>query len=488
VTETQEQKPWKPLPKQESFLSCPAMEVLYAGGKGAGKSQALLVAARMHVRMAGAKVLILRRKFTDLERTLIVESFKFYQGIAKYDSQRKRWTFPNKSYIEFGHCQTRKEMEENYNGAQYSMICIDQVEQFTEDMYNFFLTLLRTSNPQIKCVVRLSANPVGVGRGWLIKRFWIIGPHSKPWNKAHPVTEEIMYPDGRKEALTYHRAFISTTVFDNPHIMSHDPLYVARLQQGGDEKRKALLEGRWDAFDGAFFTEFDERIHVCEPFDIPPNWKRTVAFDWGYNDPMACYWFAEDPSSGKIYVYREFFVNKMLDVDVARNIARFSYGENIESIFYPWDLDFKSGQTGVSMRERMDKEWEYMGIRFYLKVANKDRKNGWSAFRYLLSRRQDGEPNMKIFSTCKNLIETIPQQIHSDNDPEDLDTDGNDHAVDAVRYFAATYRNFYEKPAIPLQVDKRRIPIDVGAALKVGNEYRFKPQETRAPAFAWLGE
>ena len=41
---------------------------------------------------------------------------------------------------------------------------------------------------------------------------------------------------------------------------------------------------------------------------------------------------------------------------------------------------------------------------------------------------------LKIFRTCKNLIRTLPQLPPDDNNPEDIDTDTEDHAADALRY------------------------------------------------------
>jgi len=87
--------------------------------------------------------------------------------------------------------------------------------------------------------------------------------------------------------------------------------------------------------------------------------------------------------------------------------------------------------------------WDSMGLHYYLKKAENDRKNGWSAVRYLLSMRSDNNPRMKVFSTCKYTIETFPLQIHDENNQEDLDTNGDDHAMDMVRYFALTHRKFY---------------------------------------------
>jgi hypothetical protein len=33
-----------------------------------------------------------------------------------------------------------------------------------------------------------------------------------------------------------------------------------------------------------------------------------------------------------------------------------------------------------------------------------------------------------------NLIRTLPTLVHDENNPEDLDTDGDDHAADTLRY------------------------------------------------------
>jgi len=35
---------------------------------------------------------------------------------------------------------------------------------------------------------------------------------------------------------------------------------------------------------------------------------------------------------------------------------------------------------------------------------------------------------------CKYAIRTIPSLVHSKTDPEDVDTEGEDHAADADRY------------------------------------------------------
>ena len=39
-----------------------------------------------------------------------------------------------------------------------------------------------------------------------------------------------------------------------------------------------------------------------------------------------------------------------------------------------------------------------------------------------------------VFSTCTDLIRTLPVMQHDKDNPEDIDTDGEDHGVDDVRY------------------------------------------------------
>ena len=46
----------------------------------------------------------------------------------------------------------------------------------------------------------------------------------------------------------------------------------------------------------------------------------------------------------------------------------------------------------------------------------------------------DKEPGVRVFKTCKNLIRTMSSLPTDDNNPEDVDTNAEDHAYDALRY------------------------------------------------------
>lgn len=481
---------WTPFMKQRAFLECPAFEVCYGGAAGGGKTDALLIAALMGVKNAGWTALIVRRNLVDMEKGggIIDRSKVLYRGRGHYDGNKRRWVFGNDRIIEFGHCKTQADLEKYYS-SQYTFIGVEQGEQFTEHMYTFFFSRVRTTNPDIRCQVRMTVNPVGVGKGWIKKRFWI---GERRANTLNEVTESVMLPDNTEHKFTYKRAFIPSTVFENPYIMKNDPQYVLRLSQMRPELVRALRDGDWNVSEGTFFSEWSEGRHVCDSFEVPSHWKRSISFDWGYSDPTCVLWFAEDPATGIIYCYREKKVDHMIDVDVASLIANESEGEDIYAIYYPWDLDFVNPQTGVSMRERMDETWKQLGKRYFLKVANKDRMNGWSSVRHYLSLRPDGLARMKVFRTCRYLIDSLPQQVTDPNKPEDLDTNGDDHAVDALRYFSVMNRRPIEKvkvEKVPQFSELAKVPVDVGGSIRMGrnsNEFRFKREP--AVSFNWMME
>ena len=65
-----------------------------------------------------------------------------------------------------------------------------------------------------------------------------------------------------------------------------------------------MLDGDWDALEGQYFEEFRRDKHVCDPFDIPVEWKRFRSMDWGFNDPTAVYWYALAPEGTRKRVER----------------------------------------------------------------------------------------------------------------------------------------------------------------------------------------
>jgi hypothetical protein len=66
------------------------------------------------------------------------------------------------------------------------------------------------------------------------------------------------------------------------------------------------------------------------------------------------------------------------------------------------------------------------------------RKNGWELMRDRLSAVTDhnlqDKPGLYVFETCRDFIRTVPPIPRDGKDPDDVDTDAEDHAADDARY------------------------------------------------------
>ena len=59
---------------------------------------------------------------------------------------------------------------------------------------------------------------------------------------------------------------------------------------------------------------------------------------------------------------------------------------------------------------------------------------GWQRLRHWLVPAPDGIPWLTIDPSCRYLRRTLPGLISDVRDPEDVNTEGDDHAADALRY------------------------------------------------------
>jgi len=226
---------WKPQAgPQTLFLKTNAYEALFGGAKGGGKSEALLFASLRYADSANYKALILRRTFPKLLE-LIERSKCFVKLGAEYSVQNKLWRFPNGGIIRFGHCENPGD-EINYQGQEYQYIGFDQLEEFTETMYDIIKAQGR-SGAGIPVYIRATANPGGIGSLFIKQRF-IDGkaPNKKYYKIYNAETGQIKLS----------RIFIPSTIYDNKILLEHDPTYIAKLMDLPEKYRRMYLNGDWN--------------------------------------------------------------------------------------------------------------------------------------------------------------------------------------------------------------------------------------------------
>ena len=155
--------------------------------------------------------------------------------------------------------------------------------------------------------------------------------------------------------------------------------------------------------------------------------------DWGYNDPCAVLWFAVD-GQGRVFLYRELYESRVLSSDMAKRVRELSAGERIAYTVASPDAWQERGMTGSAdiRGESIAEVFGNAGVP--LLRADSARVAGWQRVREYLKPADDGRPRLQIFSSCKNLLRTLPLLVFDERDSEDVSDACEDHAPEALRY------------------------------------------------------
>lgn len=440
----------------------PEDEGLYGGAAGGGKSDALVIEATRQVHIPHYKGLILRKTFPQLTE-LIEKSLRYYSVAfpdARYNASEHTWHFKSGAKIVFGSMQHSKD-KLNYQGKAYDFIAFDELTHFTYDEYIYLSSRNRANGSGTRVYMRSTANPGGIGHGWVKERFITAAePMTTIWEAVDIENQ------GVKETRYRSRIFVPSSVFDNKKLLENDPNYLTRLASLPEAEKKALLYGDWDSYSGQYFAEwrdnpehYDDRqwTHVINPFKIPNHWKIYRSFDWGYNKPFSCGWWAVD-TDGVAYRILELYgctktPNQGLKWNakqVFEEIARIERehewlkDKNITGVADPAIFSADGGESIAETAQR---------CKVYFQPGDHQRIPGWMQLHYRLSFDDNGFPMMYIFKNCKAFIRTVPTLIYDDHKVEDLDTEGEDHIADETRYFCMM------RPITPRVKEIKEIPM-----------------------------
>lgn len=463
----------KPSPKQEQFLKADTKFVGFGGARGGGKSWSVRTKAKlMALRYPGIKQLIVRRTYPELINNHINQLRVELLGIARYNDKDKVFVFSNGSRLNFTYCARDTDLD-RLQGVEYDIIYLDEATQLTEHQMKTISACLRGANDFPKRIY-FTMNPGGQGHTY-IKRIFI----------------DRKFEDG-EDPNDY--TFIQSLVTDNKVLMEKQPDYIKQLEALPPKLREAWLYGRWDIFEGQFFEEFRETpdpakaaeegcdvedllrqrrwTHVIEPFAPDPGWTICRSYDFGYNKPFSCAWWAID-YDGVMYRIMELYgctktPNEGLKWTPDRQFQEIAKiekqhpwlkGKKITGVADPAIWDASHGDSIAEVATRY-------GV--YFAPGDHERIAGWMQVHYRLQFDDEGYPRMYIFSNCKGFIRTMPGLMYSDTKPEDLDTDGEDHIADETRYMCMS------RPVKPILTQKPEViftsdPLDMlGDARKRG--------------------
>ena len=360
--------------KQKAFIDAKETEVLFGGAAGGGKSYGQLVDTLLYaLTYPRSKQLILRRSFSELEKSLVRASREvFPPEIYSFNSSTHIGRFRNGSIVDFGYCAYESDVYQ-YQSAEYDQIRFDELTHFTEGQYLYLMSRLRGANGYPK-QMKSSTNPGGIGHSWVKARFIDPSPPGVAFSEGHGLS----------------RVFIPAHLSDNRFLEDKDPDYKRRLLSLPKNDTKALLYGDWNIFEGQYFAEFSTDAHVCEPFQIPDGWRRFRTIDYGL-DRLACLWIALSPE-GKSYVYRELCESDLpISIACEKILSLTDEGEEIYATLAPPDLWFRTQESGKSKSEIFREN----GLE--LTKTSNNRESGWLAIKEMLRVREGVGVGIQFF-------------------------------------------------------------------------------------------
>lgn len=414
-----------PTPKQAVVHEAQqrSKHVLSGGAAGPGKSRQLREAAYQECAVIpGLTVLLLRRTYKQLEDTHLREFVRDAQALGfQYLETKKVVKFPNGSLIQAGHCETEADAQ-NYLSTEYDRILFDELVTFDEAPALEIMTRARTSKPEVLArggaKVWAASNPGGRGALW-VKDFFI--------DKAPDPTK---YPRYRPDDWT----FVGAHLDDNPYI---DPDYRDTLENLPEARRRQLLYGDWNVFDGQFFGELRAEAegipYHAQRVEIPSGVDWTCGMDWGWNAPGWIGFFAHLTDS-HYHLQREYKFQGQTAEQVAKAFHKLRTELGIRRVRYVAGDPAMWQKTGAGRGESIAETLIRCGVP--MRKGDNDRFNGWQRMHEMFRDDGEGRPYLTADPECRYWWRALPALVQDPKDPDDVDTTKDDHPGDGTRYWA----------------------------------------------------
>ena len=360
--------------------------------------------------------LICRTEFTDL-RDSTIKDFTRYTGLEVGSDREVKLS--NGSIIMFRHAKELNILK-NINLGWFA---IEQAEELL-DRTNWDYLMGRLRRDAVRRSGFVVANTDG--HNWI----WDM------WkNEAKPE-----YP------------LFEATTYDNSENLPQD--FLDSLKDLPEAIYKRFVMNSWDSVAGQVYKEWDEKLHVISPFEIPYHWEKIGGLDTavgaGTTAALAC---AVDPDNNLIF-YKEYYASDRLASEHANDIKE-SMPEI--DIWYTDPSAFNKTREKLGSLYSVADEFSEHGLN--LVRAENDVLAGINRVSEYLHPKEgqhpyklsvEKAPRMFFFPCCVNTLREMPQYKWSDLRPSSTGDrqvrpyKHADHGVDVVKYVCTSRPNAAE--------------------------------------------
>lgn len=319
-----------------------------------------------------------------------------------------------------------KERVEKIRGREYVWILVNEGTEANYDSVTVLIDRLAqvvrfpgNRNLHLKQMLVIDCNPKHP-RHWLYR--WCIADIDPETGLDVPVD----YIEPRTNSyinLRFHR--IHWSAFDN--IENLPTAFIERLKNLPKIRRMRMLDGIWIENDNAVYDEFNEQIHVVEPFYMPARWKRYRGIDFGFRNPFACVWIVVNEDD-EMFIYDCHYRREMLVETHADIIKTKSIGEEYDATIADWEAEQRANL--------MDK-----GIDVTPAINCKSVVDGIDKVNARLKVKKNGRPSLYVVRKPETqpVIDEFFAYCWDDKTNKEKPVDDNNHALSGIRYVVDYY-------------------------------------------------
>ena len=415
---------------------------LFDGGSRSGKTALITeYLVRRALRYPFSRQLAARKHRSHAKTSLWNDTLKRYlktfipSSLYTVSESELTVQFRNGSSIVVGGLDDSERMEKIL-GNEYITVFLNEATQLSYEGMQMAATRLaqKAADCRGKYAIPkliLDCNPRG-------PRHWL---HYVGVRQVDPETKQIL-PDAAKWAR------VNFSAYDNKENLP--PEYLETLEALPEVMRQRMLQGVWRDNSGAVYEEFDEDLHLTDPFEIPSSWKKIRAIDFGYTNAFVCLWGALD-HDGRLYIYREHYLAKTRTAEHAQKILALSGEEH----YIATVADHDAGERA---------ELSAAGI--HTDGAYKNVLAGIQCVKNRLAVQGDGKARLYFFRNLKHTLSEIYEYRYAPpdgrNNLKEEPLKFNDHAMDALRYMVMALEkrssNIFRSQSIPRQRPSERNP------------------------------